>query len=59
MTSENEVALRTTRSRARADEWGLVLAAEGLSPSIHPEGGAFVLLLPAHQADGAIDALAA
>ncbi len=59
MTSESAVVLRTTRSRARADEWVLVLAAEGLSPSIHTEGGAFVLLLPAHQVDGALDALAA
>ncbi len=59
MTSESQVAVRTTRSRARADEWVLVLAAEGLSPSIRPEGGAFVLLLPARQVAGALDALAA
>ena len=59
VTSESEVALRTTRSRARADEWVLVLAAEGLSPRIRAEGGAFVLLLREHQVAGALDALAA
>ncbi len=59
MTSESQVAVRTTRSRARADEWVLVLAAEGLSPSVHLEGGAFVLLLPARQVAGALDALSA
>ncbi len=59
MTSESAVILRTTRSRARADEWVLVLAAEGLSSSIRREGGALVLMLPAHQVDRAIDALAA
>jgi len=57
--SESEVALRTTRSRARADEWVLVLAAEGLSPRIRAEGDAFVLLLREHQVAGALDALAA
>jgi hypothetical protein len=59
VTSESAVAVRTTRSRARADEWVLVLSAEGLSPRVHPKGGAFVLVLPAHQVDGALDALAA
>ena len=58
VTNESAVALRTTRSRARADEWALVLTAEGLTPRVRAEGGVFVLLLPAHQVDGALDALA-
>ncbi len=59
MTRGAEVALRSTRTRGRADEWALVLAAEGLSPSVRPERGAFVLSLPVDQAEKALEALAA
>jgi len=44
-----EVALRRTGSRARANEWALVLAAKGLRPRVHSEPGAFVLALPGSQ----------
>ncbi len=59
MTRGGEVALRSTRSRGRADEWALVLAAEGLSPTVRPEAGAFVLSLPMGQVGEALEALAA
>jgi membrane associated rhomboid family serine protease len=47
----DEVTLRRARSRARVEEWALVLAAEGLAPSVRSEEGAFVLCLPARQGE--------
>jgi membrane associated rhomboid family serine protease len=59
VTREEAVALRRTESRARAEEWALVLAAEGLSTRIRSEDGAFLLLLPASQREAAHEALEA
>ncbi len=62
VTDQGGVAVRSARSRGRVDEWALVLAAEGLSPIVRPEEGAFVLFLPASQAaysQQALEALAA
>lgn len=53
------VALRSTRSHQRADEWALVLTAVGLSPSVRPQDGAFVVSLPPEQVEAASEALAA
>lgn len=52
------VALRTTRRRAQADEWALVLAAEGVDALVtgSPEG--FVLAVPAAECERAERALA-
>lgn len=58
-TREDEVVLRTSRSGERANEWALVLTAEGLTPSVRPQRGTFFLWLPASQVAGALDALAA
>jgi membrane associated rhomboid family serine protease len=43
---DGEVAIRTTRRRALADEWALVLAAEGLHPSLAGARGGFSLSVP-------------
>ena len=54
----SRVALRTTRRRAQADEWALVLAAEGVDALVagSPEG--FVLAVPAAESERAERALA-
>lgn len=56
--SPPHVALRTTRRRAQADEWALVLAAEGVDTLVtgSPEG--FVLAVPAAECERAERALA-
>ena len=46
-------------TRRHADEWALVLIAEGLSPIVARERGAFVLRVPAHQEERAAQILAA
>jgi membrane associated rhomboid family serine protease len=46
-------------TRRLANEWALVLVAEGLSPSVVREQGAFVLRVPAHQEERAAQVLAA
>jgi membrane associated rhomboid family serine protease len=53
------VALRVTRRRASADEWALVLAAEGLSPCIRGSREGFVLEVAAGDVERAERALAA
>ncbi len=49
--------MRVTRQRKLVDEWALVLAADGLAPSVRrgPEG--FALSVPADQAERAADVL--
>ncbi len=58
MTHPDNVVLRTAGSRTRADEWALVLAAEGLSPSVRRERGVFAVRLPVSQVEAATEALA-
>jgi membrane associated rhomboid family serine protease len=52
-------AVRTDPSRALVDEWALVLAATGLSPSVEHSGAEFVLLVPDDEATEAESALSA
>ena len=57
MPEQERVALRSTPVRAEADEWALVLAAEGLSPQLERLGGSFVLsvaLSDGERADAAL-----
>lgn len=54
-----DVVLCTTGSKARAEEWAPVLAAEGLSPRVRREPGAYAVRLPAGQLEAAATALAA
>lgn len=58
-TDELGVALRTTRRRAQADEWALVLAAEGLHPLVRGDRDGFAVTLPAHELERAEHALEA
>ena len=46
MQDQERVALRSTPGRAEAEEWALVLAAEGLSPRLERSAGAFILSVP-------------
>ena len=50
---------RVTPTRRLADEWALVLAAEGLSPAVLPDREGFALRVPAHQEERAAQTLAA
>jgi membrane associated rhomboid family serine protease len=50
---------RIAPSRRCADEWALVLVAEGLSPAVVREGDRFVLRVPARQEERAAQILAA
>lgn len=55
----SEVGLRITADRGVAEEWALVLIAEGLSPAIHPSLNGFVLAVPEQEAGDALRALSA
>lgn len=46
MQDQESVALRSTPGRAEAEEWALVLVAEGLTPRLERASGAFVLCVP-------------
>ena len=48
-----EVAIRQTRRKALADEWALVLAAEGLHPSVDGARDGFALGVPSEEAQRA------
>jgi membrane associated rhomboid family serine protease len=52
-----EVRVRSASKRRRADEWGLVLLAEGLHPRLLEEGRGFCILVPVDEADDAARAL--
>ena len=54
-----EPAVRSTPQRTVAEEWALVLAAEGLAASIRHTGTGFAVCVPAVQAEAAAVALAA
>jgi membrane associated rhomboid family serine protease len=53
------VAFRATHSRARADEWALVLSSQALSPHVSAGAGGFVVWLPETQVESAERALSA
>lgn len=54
----SRVALRTTRRRAQADEWALVLAAESIDALVEGSAAGFVLAVPAGECERAERALA-
>jgi membrane associated rhomboid family serine protease len=56
---EEEGWPRVAATRRLADEWALVLVAEGLSPTVVRERGGFVLRVPAQQEERALQVLAA
>ncbi|HEY7165231.1 MAG TPA: rhomboid family intramembrane serine protease [Candidatus Binatia bacterium] len=55
----SEVSLRVSATRQKAEEWALVLTAEGLSPTLHSTLNGFVVAVPGQQATAAIRILAA
>jgi len=59
MSESGRVAVRTTPVRALAEEWALVLAAEGLHPRVARVPGGFGLDVPEDEAERALGALAA
>lgn len=59
MNDRSQIFLRIARERALAEEWALVLEAEGLSPSVRQMRGGFVLGVPADEAERATIALSA
>lgn len=59
MKDRSEVVLRVTPDSRLADEWALVLIAQGLSPSLHHDEGGAVLSVPAAEVEMALAGLAA
>jgi membrane associated rhomboid family serine protease len=59
MDPEAEAVLRVARRRALADEWALVLAAEGLGASVRGAAGGFALCVPEVERERAQRALSA
>src|SRR5262245_60114031 len=56
---EPRVALRQTRRRASADEWALVLAADGVAAAVHGSRDGFVVEVPLAERERAERTLAA
>ncbi|MEE8607990.1 MAG: rhomboid family intramembrane serine protease [Nitrospiraceae bacterium] len=59
MSGESEIPLRVAHNRHLAEEWELVLVAEGLSPRVRPTRDGFVLGVPAEEVERATAALSA
>jgi rhomboid protease GluP len=59
MTEERQVDLCSTSRRQQADDWLLVLAAEGLSPRLSRIGHDYVVSVPFEESEQALAALAA
>ena len=59
MNNPSNSSLRIAHERTRAEEWALVLEAEGLSPSVRRVRSGFVLSVPAEEAERAAAALSA
>ncbi|MEN8181860.1 MAG: rhomboid family intramembrane serine protease [Myxococcota bacterium] len=57
MSEGSPVRLRASRRRRWADEWALVLLAEGLHPTLRQEGRELALWIPAEEAEAAAGAL--
>ncbi|MFQ5960651.1 MAG: rhomboid family intramembrane serine protease [Candidatus Methylomirabilales bacterium] len=57
MSETSEIAVRVAPDRAMAEEWALVLVAEGLSPKVRSARDGFVLGVPAEEAERAAAAL--
>ncbi|MEE8197468.1 MAG: hypothetical protein V3T69_09855, partial [Acidiferrobacterales bacterium] len=56
---EADIRLRVAPRRERAEEWALVLVAEGLSPSVWHAYDGYVLGVPPAEAERAAAALSA
>jgi rhomboid protease GluP len=59
MTTDSEIPLRVTRDLALAQEWELVLVAQGLSPSVHQTSDGILLSVPAKELERALASLSA
>ena len=59
MQDEPDIPLRVAEELATAEEWMLVLVAEGLSPALRHTSHGFALVVPAREAEQAATALAA
>jgi len=59
MKDEPDIPLRVAEDLAVAEEWMLVLVAEGLSPAVRHTSHGFALVIPASEAEQAVTALAA
>jgi rhomboid protease GluP len=57
MTEDTGTELRVSHERKRAEEWALVLVAEGMHPRIRRHPGGFGLRVPSHEAARASRAL--
>jgi membrane associated rhomboid family serine protease len=51
MNETSDIPLRVAAERKLADEWALVLIAEGLSPSVRRSSEGYVLVVPAEEAE--------
>ena len=59
MTNDSEIPLRVTRDHNLAQEWELVLVAQGLAPSVSRTPDGIVLSVPEEELDDALAALSA
>jgi membrane associated rhomboid family serine protease len=59
MTTDSETPLRVTRDHALAQEWELVLVAQGLSPSVHQTSDGILLSVPEKELERALASLSA
>lgn len=59
MTTDSEITLRVTRDLALAQEWELVLVAQGLSPSVHQTSDGILLSVPEKELERALASLSA
>lgn len=59
MSETSEITVRVAPNRAIAEEWALVLVAEGLSPSVRSVREGFILGVPTEDAERATAALSA
>ncbi len=59
MSHASEIPLRVAPERSIAEDWELVLIAEGLSPRVWRSREGFVIVVPAEQAERAVAALSA
>lgn len=59
MSNDSEFPLRVIRDQRLAEEWELVLLAQGLSPALRPSADGVVLCVPAGEMDRARAALSA
>ena len=57
MTEERQADLRSTSQRQQADDWLLVLIAEGLSPSLRRVAFQYVVAVPIEESERALAAL--